>query len=206
MTKRLIPRANPVQNRARMQREKILNVTSDLLKTVGLDDLTTILIAKKVGISIGTLYHYFPNKHAILYALSELWVEKIIALFNVIDSENIEQIELKPFVNYLLDEISKVYNSNSSLLPLVSVMQSTPEFEEIYNQHQTNSNTRLKAIIMRLPISLTEKDASHVAVIYWQICHSVMQAINLGIVDSDKALADLKYILLSMLEHARVSF
>lgn len=206
MTKRLIPRANPVQNRARMQREKILNVTSDLLKTVGLDDLTTILIAKKVGISIGTLYHYFPNKHAILYALSELWVEKIIALFNVIDSENIEQIELKPFVNYLLDEISKVYNSNASLLPLVSVMQSTPEFEEIYNQYQTNSNIRLKAIIMRLPISLTEKDASHVAVIYWQICHSVMQAINLGIVDSDKALADLKYILLSMLEHARVSF
>ena len=206
MTKRLIPRANPVQNRARMQREKILNVTSDLLKTVGLDDLTTILIAKKVGISIGTLYHYFPNKHAILYALSELWVEKIIALFNVIDSENIEQIELKPFVNYLLDEISKVYNSNASLLPLVSVMQSTPEFEEIYSQYQTNSNTRLKAIIMRLPISLTEKDASHVAVIYWQICHSVMQAINLDIVDSDKALADLKYILLSMLEHARVSF
>ena len=206
MTKRLIPRANPVQNRARVQREKILNVTSDLLKTVGLDDLTTILIAKKVGISIGTLYHYFPNKHAILYALSELWVEKIIALFNVIDSENIEQIELKPFVNYLLDEISKVYNSNASLLPLVSVMQSTPEFEEIYNQYQTNSNIRLKAIIMRLPISLTEKDASHVAVIYWQICHSVMQAINLDIVDSDKALADLKYILLSMLEHARVSF
>jgi AcrR family transcriptional regulator len=206
MTKRLIPRANPVQNRARMQREKILNATSDLLKTVGLNDLTTILIAKKVGISIGTLYHYFPNKHAILYALSELWVEKIIALFNVIDSENIEQIELKPFVNYLLDEISKVYNSNASLLPLVSVMQSTPEFEEIYNQYQTNSNIMLKAIIMRLPISLTEKDASHVAVIYWQICHSVMQAINLGIVDSDKALADLKYILLSMLEHARVSF
>ena len=61
-----------------MQREKILNVTSDLLKTVGLDDLTTILIAKKVGISIGTLYHYFPNKHAILYALSELWVEKLL--------------------------------------------------------------------------------------------------------------------------------
>lgn len=206
MTKRLIPRANPVQNRAWMQREKILNVTSDLLKTVGLDDLTTILIAKKVGISIGTLYHYFPNKHAILYALSELWVEKIIALFNVIDSENIEQIELKPFVNNLLDEISKVYNSNASLLPLVSVMLSTPEFEEIYNQYQTNSNARLKAIIMRLPISLTDKDASHVAVIYWQICHSVMQAINLGIVDSDKALADLKYILLSMLERARVSF
>lgn len=206
MTKRLIPRANPVQNRARMQREKILNVTSDLLKTVGLDDLTTILIAKKVGISIGTLYHYFPNKHAILYALSQLWVEQIIALFNVIDSENIEQIELKPFVNNLLDEISKVYNSNASLLPLVSVMQSMPEFEEIYNQYQTSFNTRLKAIIMRLPISLTEKDASHVAVIYLQICHSVMQAINLGIVDSDKALADLKYILLSMLERARVSF
>jgi len=60
--------------RLRKQRDKILATTAELLKTVGLDDLTTILVAKKVGISVGTLYHYFPNKHAILYALSERWV------------------------------------------------------------------------------------------------------------------------------------
>ena len=77
MTKTLSPRTNPVQNRARKQREKILSTTAELLKTVGLDDLTTILVAKKLGISVGTLYHYFPNKHAILYALSERWVEKV---------------------------------------------------------------------------------------------------------------------------------
>ena len=77
MAKSLRPRSEPVQSRAKKQREKILSATSELLKTVGLDDLTTILVAKRVGVSVGTLYHYFPNKHAILFALSELWVEQI---------------------------------------------------------------------------------------------------------------------------------
>ena len=108
MVKQLSPRNEPVQNRARKQRDKILKVTSELLKTVGLDDLTTILVAKKVGISIGTLYHYFPNKHAILYALSELWIEKIKLTLSDIESENIEQMPLKPFVNLMVERLSTI--------------------------------------------------------------------------------------------------
>ena len=78
MSKKLSPRNVPVQQRAHRQRDKILKATSELLETVGVDELTTIRVADAVGISVGTLYHYFPNKHAILYSLAENWIETVL--------------------------------------------------------------------------------------------------------------------------------
>ena len=59
-------RAQPVQKRAQERRNLILGITAELLEEVGQDDLTTILVAKRAGVSVGTLYHYFPNKYAIM--------------------------------------------------------------------------------------------------------------------------------------------
>ena len=46
--RKLTPRSTPVQKRAQERREQILTVTAKLLEEVGQDDLTTILVAKKV--------------------------------------------------------------------------------------------------------------------------------------------------------------
>ena len=73
----LSPRNQPVQRRAMARRNQILTATAELLEEVGQDDLTTILVAKRVGISVGTLYHYFPNKYAIMCALAEQWVNEL---------------------------------------------------------------------------------------------------------------------------------
>ena len=76
-TRKLTPRSEPIQKRALERRASILQVTALLLEEVGQDDLTTILVAKRAEVSVGTLYHYFPNKYAILHALGEQWLEEI---------------------------------------------------------------------------------------------------------------------------------
>ena len=78
----LTPRNKPVQERALKQITNILETTAQLLEQVGQDDLTTILVAKHAGISVGTLYHYFPNKYAIMYALAEQWVDEMETAIN----------------------------------------------------------------------------------------------------------------------------
>lgn len=206
MTKSLSPRSKPIQNRARLQRDKILKATSQLLKTVGLDELTTILVAKKVGVSVGTLYHYFPNKHAILYALSELWVESISNLTSEIESQNLNEIQLKPFINLLVDRIAGVYKDNSSLLPLVAVMGSMPELEKINSDYLSHIHSKLATIFKALPLSLTDDDVDHISVFYWQICHSLLASVYCGHLNETKSLADLKYILMSLLDRARTNF
>ena len=206
MTKSLSPRSKPIQNRARLQRDKILRVTSQLLKTVGLDELTTILVAKKVGVSVGTLYHYFPNKHAILYALSELWVESINNLINEIESQNLNEMQLKSFVNFLVDRIAEVYKDNSSLLPLVAVMSTMPELEKINSDYLSHIHSKFASILKALPLSLTDDDVDHMSVFYWQICHSLLVSVYCGHLNETKSLSDLKYLLMTLLEKARTNF
>lgn len=77
---KVVRRKRPSQERSRDTVEKLLNVTEGLLEELGLDRLTTVLIAKKAGLSVGTLYEYFPNKHSILFALASRWIEKMEAL------------------------------------------------------------------------------------------------------------------------------
>ena len=59
----------PVQQRARDTYENILGVTAQLLGDVGIERLSTNLVCERAGISPPALYHYFPNKYAILREL-----------------------------------------------------------------------------------------------------------------------------------------
>ena len=70
--KDLAPRSQRKQARSKQRAEEIMRATAALLDEVGFDDLTTILIAKDLGISVGSLYHYFPNKQSILDAIRQL--------------------------------------------------------------------------------------------------------------------------------------
>ncbi|MGH8882698.1 MAG: TetR/AcrR family transcriptional regulator, partial [Stackebrandtia sp.] len=68
---RLRPRKRPQQHRARLTRERILAAAAQVFATHGYAAGTTDRIAAAAKLSIGTLYQYFPNKDAILLALSQ---------------------------------------------------------------------------------------------------------------------------------------
>lgn len=44
---------------------------------VGPQRLTTIRVAERAGVSIGTLYQYFPHKQALFYALNESYLDAL---------------------------------------------------------------------------------------------------------------------------------
>lgn len=64
----LQPRKTPVQERSAVTVDAILQATIQVLLTVGKERLTTTLVAMRAGVSVGTLYQYFPNKSALLQA------------------------------------------------------------------------------------------------------------------------------------------
>jgi AcrR family transcriptional regulator len=65
----LSPRKKPVQERSRATVDAILQGGSQVLVRVGYEQANTTLIAKAAGVSVGTLYQYFPNKEALFSAL-----------------------------------------------------------------------------------------------------------------------------------------
>src|ERR1041384_7828157 len=70
-------RRRPKQQRARETVETVLQGAVRLLAQDGLDGVTTNRIAEAAGVSIGSLYQYFPDKKAIFLALHERHVDDV---------------------------------------------------------------------------------------------------------------------------------
>ncbi|MEL6178012.1 MAG: TetR/AcrR family transcriptional regulator [Myxococcota bacterium] len=73
-------RRKPVQARARATFEAILQAASELLIAEGFARMTTNRVAEQAGVSVGTLYQYFPNKEALLLALVDQHTEAMMLL------------------------------------------------------------------------------------------------------------------------------
>ncbi len=65
----LEPRKTPRQARSTASVEAILQATVQVLLRDGRAKLTTTRVAERAGVSVGTLYQYFPNKSSLLQAL-----------------------------------------------------------------------------------------------------------------------------------------
>lgn len=73
------PRKRPIQARSRLTVEALVEATAQVLVARGYEGTTTDAVAERAGVSIGTLYQYFPNKEAIIAALIRSHVEEILA-------------------------------------------------------------------------------------------------------------------------------
>jgi AcrR family transcriptional regulator len=73
------PRKTPVQARSAVTVEAISEATIQVLLKDGTDRLTTTRVAERAGVSVGTLYQYYPNKQALLFAVLEHHLEKVSA-------------------------------------------------------------------------------------------------------------------------------
>lgn len=77
LPRRLAPRKSPAQARARETVEAILEAAVDLFSSKGYARTSTNHLAARAGVSVGSLYQYFPNKDAILTALLARHLEAV---------------------------------------------------------------------------------------------------------------------------------
>lgn len=124
----LKPRKAPKQGRSRQMQEDILAASIRVLRREGALKFTTPRVAEAAGISVGSLYQYFPNKQALLFALhsravAAAWIEvqrildderrsarrkirRIAALFFCAESEEVAEMgsALQDVEIYFADE------------------------------------------------------------------------------------------------------
>ena len=63
------PRKFPTQQRARATTDAIIEASTQLLVERGYERFTTARAAERAGVSVGSLYQYFPNKAALAAAV-----------------------------------------------------------------------------------------------------------------------------------------
>ncbi|MGG6269288.1 TetR/AcrR family transcriptional regulator [Leptolyngbya sp. AN03gr2] len=77
-----------MRSRSQATVEAILTATAHILTEAGHDHFTTNKVAERAGVSIGSLYQYFPNKESLLLALAEHHANQMMQLAK----EHLEEI------------------------------------------------------------------------------------------------------------------
>ena len=75
----LKPRKKPVQRRSAVTVDVIFEATIQILLAHGFDQSTTTRIAERAGVSVGSLYQYFPNKRALLAAVVRRHITEVVS-------------------------------------------------------------------------------------------------------------------------------
>jgi len=74
----LKPRKSPRQARSEATVDAIYEATIQVLQIEGASRLTTTRVSERAGVSVGTMYQYFPNKQALLYAVLNRHLDHVL--------------------------------------------------------------------------------------------------------------------------------
>jgi len=128
-------RKEPVQQRSISRVQNILHATRKILREKGLSAVTTTRIARQAKIPVGSLYQYFPNKKAVLFALYSDYLEELRELLEVFEQDEYLELGWVEFFEKLLVKIKSVEQRDISELELFRALLVYPELQQLDQEH-----------------------------------------------------------------------
>jgi AcrR family transcriptional regulator len=113
-----IRRRKPSQARAKVTVDAMLDAAVKLLKRGGARSITTNRIADTAGVSIGSVYQYFPNKNALFVALHERHIGLVAEVIRRRMSECADS-SLEYLVDSLVQAMVEVHTADPELSELL---------------------------------------------------------------------------------------
>ena len=127
------PRKQPVQERSRLMVEDILEAASLVLLEEGLEAFNTNRVAQVAGVSVGSLYQYFPNKKSLLLQLQE---QEVKTTWKVLDSILADvscppRERLRSFIYFFFESEAKEYSLRNGLQEAEVYFEKMQEYQEL---------------------------------------------------------------------------
>ena len=106
-------RNKPKQMRSKLMFDNILVASTRVLEEVSFEKFTTNRVAEAAGISIGSLYQYFPNKQSILIELERIAIDKMTENIEILlfEENHTSQDRLFKVIEYFLITDSALYDN-----------------------------------------------------------------------------------------------
>lgn len=115
------PRREPRQLRSRQTVDAVLDAVTLVLERHGPDAVTTNRITEAAGVSIGSLYQYFPDKQAIYSALHERHVAEVRQVIEHALAEHASG-PLEDFACALVTGLADVHAADPELHEMVTAL------------------------------------------------------------------------------------
>lgn len=117
--RRVRPRKLPTQARAKATVEVILEAAARILVRHGFEGMTTNRVAEKAGVSVGSLYQYFPNKESLVAELERRHHVELRAAFDAALPQA-RELDVAGAVTLLIQSAIKVHTINPELHRVLS--------------------------------------------------------------------------------------
>jgi AcrR family transcriptional regulator len=113
-------RREPKQQRSRQTVEAVLEAVPRVLRRHGAEAITTNRVAEIAGVSIGSLYQYFPEKQAIFVALHDRHVDKVRRVIER-TMAGCTSASVEELTRELVEGLANVHSEDAELHEIVSV-------------------------------------------------------------------------------------
>jgi len=165
-------RKKPKQSRSKVTVDALLQATTHILLKDGVEALTTNHVADMAGVSIGSLYQYFPNKASLIAALIEQHVDHEVSTLKAVflnwkgpPGEALFRAFISKFIQIHLDDIELtrlLHQQVSHLECRQALRKATRYFESIIEEfissqlkiHLSTKEIKVRAFVVTNAIDL----------------------------------------------------
>lgn len=155
---------SPQQARGRQRVESILDCAEALIASDGIAGVTMHSLAKRASASIGSLYHFFPDREAVLHAIAERHA-KII-------EDVTDRLEAVPDVTW--QKLTTMKAVSQLLMPYAEYVKDHPDFFSVMQHRQSDAHVvRFRGLVTKfLALRLPQTDEAD-RQIYAELLHAV---------------------------------
>ena len=140
-----------------------------MLVELGLERISTNLIAERAGITVPALYRYFPNKYSVLNALGGRLLELQNQAFVEWNEQNVVGVEPQSIVDNIYDVLAGCYDVTLNMTGGVQVMHVLQAIAPLQQVRQDNhwlvAETFAKVWAGQFSVSMDEHSVERARVI-----------------------------------------
>lgn len=181
-----MPRKKPKQARSKATVEAIVEATGQVFERRGMRRTTTTKIAERAGVSVGSLYQYFPDKQALIAAFFEKRLEHDVQLMQRIFARGAGASPAR-LMRIAVEEMVRIYRDERDLYR--GVVEALPLLEQT-EEVRTGLDTAVKLCATYLrgyPEALGDRDPELLALVAF---HGVRSALNAVVAQTPDKLDD----------------
>ncbi len=174
--KHLTEMREPKQYRGQRRIEELLDAAEAVIAEVGVDAMTTNAVAERARAGMGSLYHFFASKDAIVSALAERYVRAMAPLTAYSEQPALTEMSLADMTDAIVDPLVEFMRRSPAYLPV---------FHAVVQPHARNpgctalhdATVRNVSAIINARVPRTPPARLHVhAITAVEIVHSLLSA------------------------------
>lgn len=172
MPKKSTPlRKTPVQARSTERLTRILEAASQVFEDRGFEGATTEAIAARAGISIGSLYQYFPGKAAVFRALADQFLTLIRGVFDQVISLEVAELPLEELIGSVVDTYAATYRTVPGIRALMTQGPFSPEIVAATKELFSEFERRIAEIFRLRNPDISPEERHRIAAVSVYIFH-----------------------------------